>query len=325
MYGWNFLPVFKFPHALSDKQSASQTQDFVLDYDDGNSSKVLVHRPLDIHIEDPVLGHTGSISHEMSDHNDGEYSGKTIVAIGGGITSVRLTDVKADNMKSKFQFFTVLLPSFCRTASKFGYHYNFYLAYDSNDAVFSQHDLLVAFQNTFDSVKNVKCSSISMALHFVECHHTGHPAWAQNDAMMEAYLDGAEYFYRVNDDSRMQSSGWTQVFVDRLAAYEPPNVGVVGPKHSGGNELILTYDFVHRTHVDVFGFYYPRVFTDWYADDWITKVYLPDHSTKIRTILLVHTMKLGQRYKNDYSILPKLGERLKIDIRTLKRQVVWFT
>ena len=49
-------------------------------------------------------------------------------------------------------------------------------------------------------------------------------------------------------------------------------VGVVGPHHQGGNTGILTYDFVHRTHVDIFGFYYPRVFSDWFGDDWITKV-----------------------------------------------------
>ena len=39
-----------------------------------------------------------------------------------------------------------------------------------------------------------------------------------------------------------------------------------------GNIAILTHDFVHRTHVDIFGFYYPRVFTDWFADDWITGI-----------------------------------------------------
>jgi len=158
-----------------------------------------------------------------------------------------------------------------------------------------------------------------MALHFLECHHTGHPAWAQNDAMIEAYLDGSEYFYRVNDDSVMQTGGWTDVFVATLAAYDPPNTGVVGPKHAGGNQLILTYDFVHRTHVDLFGFYYPRVFTDWYADDWITKVYLPDHSTKIKTILLEHTMKLGQRYKNNYALFPMLEAQLKKDKKTVNR------
>lgn len=78
--------------------------------------------------------------------------------------------------------------------------------------------------------------------------------------------------------------------------YDPPNVGVVGPSHSGGNMAILTYDFVHKTHVDIFGFYYPRLFTDWWGDDWVTKVYLPGRMTKVKDIFLQHTLALGQRY-----------------------------
>ena len=56
---------------------------------------------------------------------------------------------------------------------------------------------------------------------------------------------------------------------------DPPNVGVTGPQHRGGNTGILTYDFVHTSHVDVFGFYYPRIFGAWYNDGWITCVYKP--------------------------------------------------
>ena len=38
-----------------------------------------------------------------------------------------------------------------------------------------------------------------------------------------------------------------------MQSFDPPNIGVVGPKHRGGNEGILTYDFVHRIHIDIFG------------------------------------------------------------------------
>ena len=47
-----------------------------------------------------------------------------------------------------------------------------------------------------------------------------------------------------------------------MERYDPQRVGVVGPKHSGGNVGILTYDFVNQTHADIFGFYNPRLFTD---------------------------------------------------------------
>lgn len=56
----------------------------------------------------------------------------------------------------------------------------------------------------------------------------------------------------------MLSMKWTERFIAQLESMTPPLVGVVGPTHSGGNTAILTYDFVHRRHVEIFGFYYPR-------------------------------------------------------------------
>jgi hypothetical protein len=322
-YDWKFVFVLKVRHVKAAiKPSADHIQEAVTQNDYGNSSRELVGHLVDAHYEDSPFRHASSISTDMSDDHDSDYSAKTVIGIGSGITSAGLKNVTADNIIWKFQFFTALLPSFCRTASKSGYQYNFYVAYDSNDAVFSQPNHLVAFQNAFtNSAKNATCPSNSMSLRLVECNHTGHPAWAQNDAMMEAYLDGSQYFYRLNDDSIMLSSGWTELFIDKLATYVPPNVGVVGPNHTGGNERILTHDFVHRTHVEVFGFYYPRVFTDWYADDWISNVYQPHHATKLQNVLMHHTKSLGRRYKNTLSVRSKLAARVKTDMITLIRQV----
>lgn len=104
---------------------------------------------------------------------------------------------------------------------------------------------------------------------------------------------------------RLATGNWTEAFIKVIDGYDPPHVGVVGPNHAGGNPTILTYDFVHRTHIDLFGFYYPRMFGDWSADWWITEVYQPNRSTKLDNVHLDHTMDLGQRYKNK-----ALGSRL---------------
>lgn len=93
-----------------------------------------------------------------------------------------------------------------------------------------------------------------------------------------------DYYYRVNDDTVMETTGWTEKFIDELERFNPPRVGVVGPWFREGNVVILTHDFVHRTHVDILGFYYPRVFTDWFADDWITGVYWPERCRKVQRI-----------------------------------------
>lgn len=193
-----------------------------------------------------------------------------------------------------FPLFAELLPSFCTTATP-GYSYHFYVAYDFTDVYFTDRITLLEFQRAFDSVK---CSNLTLTLHMVKCHHSGKPAWAQNDAMVQAYTDNMEYFYRVNDDTEMLSANWTDVFVNQLRQFNPPNVGVVGPYSYNGNVDILTYDFVHRTHLDIFGYYYPRQFPGWYADAWITNVYKKagNRSKKVTSVKVEHTMTQGTRY-----------------------------
>lgn len=223
------------------------------------------------------------------------------IAVGMGITS-RLRKGK-DGQSEKVHveellFFKTLMPSFCETASP-GFLYHFYIAFDFNDPYFSQIDQLKAFNEHFSHIRNTTCSRLThLGLNFVNCSHSRKPAWAQNDAMMSAYMDDNDYFYRINDDTKMKTKAWTEIFINKLLEYDPPNIGVVGPSHSGGNTNILTYDFVHRSHVDVFGFYYPRDFTDWHGDRWITEVYKPDRITKISSVKLKHTLSSGTRYKS---------------------------
>ena len=118
-----------------------------------------------------------------------------------------------------------------------------------------------------NTIKNT-CKSYNIDINYVKlikCNHNGKPAWAQSDAMMEAYLDGMDYGYRINDDTLLTSKGWTESFISVLESFDPPNVGVVGPTHSGGNNKILTYDFTSNKHIDIFGYHYPRLYTDWYG------------------------------------------------------------
>ena len=34
--------------------------------------------------------------------------------------------------------------------------------------------------------------------------------------------------------------------------------------------------------MDIFGFYFPEEIRNWYCDDWITKVYYPDHFYELK-------------------------------------------
>ena len=110
------------------------------------------------------------------------------------------------------------------------------------------------------------------------------------------------FLFRINDDTVFLTKNWTHALVNTLFGFSPTNIGVVGPSHYGGNQNIITYDFVHRMHVNIHGFYYPRFFTDWFADSWITDTYKRVYRmTKLKDVQLIHTMSTGQRYQEEKS------------------------
>ena len=254
------------------------------------------------------------------------FEGKGIkIGIGCAITTRGIfNDQDIDSKKSqiihekarqtlilKLPIFEDLLPSFCRTASN-SFMYKFFVGYDFNDPFLGSDHGHKDFQLAFKTLIQSTCSyDLHISLQLVKCDHTHQPARAQNDAMMAAYTDNMDYLYRVNDDTRMITPGWTEAFIQTLQGLNPPYIGVVGPSTTAkisDNTYILTYEFVHRTHVDIFGFYYPHMLTTWYADDWITHVYQPGRSVRLSDVLLEHTQKLGQRYQDGDNVLSELSE-----------------
>jgi len=155
-------------------------------------------------------------------------------------------------------------------------------------------------------------------LAFVECVNVlRKPGPVFNLVTAAAAADGADYFFRVNDDTEVLTPGWARLMADHLAALSPPNLGVVGPSGShdasasrmcrparlprppprpaqpalrppglsaaapAARRRMITHDFVHRTHLRVFGTYYPPVLSDWWMDDWISHVYPSGNALKL--------------------------------------------
>ena len=240
------------------------------------------------------------------------------VAIGCAITTRGQRDLTADKLTETLPFFRSLVATFCNTATR-GFDYHFYVAHDHIDPYFARPASHNEFRLAFHAAMRRSARGLNATLHLVECSHDGRPAWAQNDAMMAAYMDNRDYYYRVNDDTAMLTSGWTERFISQLEAYDPPNVGVAGPWFRDGNTAILTHDFVHRTHIDVFGYYYPRVFTDWFADDWITGVYSPGRCRKVPGTAIRHTMERGVRYVVHYEKASHVRVEVEIGRSLLRR------
>ena len=242
------------------------------------------------------------------------------IGIGCAITTRRSKNLSPHYIGQTAPLIRTMLSSFCKTAS-LNHDYHFYLTYDYDDRFFLQPHATDAFITTFIQTAKKLCpKAIVPELHLFYVAYSSKPAWAQNDAMMQAYLDGADYMFRVNDDVQLMNRNWTAEFILALQNSDPENVGVVGPKHLGGNEALITLDFVHRTHIDIFGFFYPREFLDWYADDWITAVYQP-RAYKSDTHKAIHTYELGTRYNHteirEPDLVMKTIDREKIVINRL--------
>ena len=135
------------------------------------------------------------------------------------------------------------------------------------------------------------------------------PGPAFNYMMAAAAQDGADYLYRVNDDTQFVTA-WLGDAVRKLRGFSPPNVGVVGPVCHEGKTTILTHDLVHRTHLSIFEHYYPPILSDWWMDDWITHVYGPTRMAKgpwlVRHRVDIH----GTRYEVNTQHEGRLGAEL---------------
>ena len=128
-----------------------------------------------------------------------------------------------------------------------------------------------------------------------------------NEVTRVAFEYGAEYIVRVNDDTEFLTPGWLSAGVQELRRMCPQNIGVVGPTCNDGNTRILTHDMVHKTHIEIFKNYYPPEFDNWWVDDWISMVYGPTRTLRLRQWgVKHHTAAHGQRYTTDQSQASKL-------------------
>ena len=115
-----------------------------------------------------------------------------------------------------------------------------------------------------------------------------------NRMMRKTYHDGAEFMVRINDDTEFGSTEWATKGIEMLASYDPPWVGVVGAVETNTKNIappanLLPHDFTHRVHMEIFhGEYYPSEFSNWYMDDWITRVYGKARTTKLLDWTLYH-------------------------------------
>lgn len=133
--------------------------------------------------------------------------------------------------------------------------------------------------------------------------------------------DHNDYFYQLGDDVELlpvpspqeaisvdtcatmdgKSTYWDVCFVETLKSQR--NIGVTGGmdiNHSKihGSNRFLTQAMVGRPHYDIFGFLYPTEFRNWYSDNWLSEVYMPDYF-RIDNVFLTTQPFVTPRYTPD--------------------------
>eukprot|EP00904_Undaria_pinnatifida_P000080 jgi/Undpi1/10072/HiC_scaffold_28.g12526.m1 len=224
--------------------------------------------------------------------------------------------------------FETFLSSTNWKAPKFRFHW--YLGFDVGDPIYDAPKAAKTLQRKFSAVARKEFhrqgvparampglwrDGLTLTLKSYEGMGNA-PSYVVSALIQDAYDDGCDYFYQINDDTNINSPDWAETFTGVLLANPlGPNVGVTGPTDTN-NRRILTHAFVHRTHIDVFGRYFPVAFKNWWSDDWISNVYgrehtLRDHQMTITHDVRAHKSDTNNRYMIDFEAQHALKNELQ--------------
>ena len=91
-----------------------------------------------------------------------------------------------------------------------------------------------------------------------------------NNVGREALAQGYDYIKILGDDIRMPSdTGWLGHFANKLKKNN--NIGFSAG--FSNNDQIPTQFLVHKTHFEIFNFFYPEEIPNWTCDDWLYQIY----------------------------------------------------
>ena len=210
----------------------------------------------------------------------------------------------------KIALFTLLLPSLVRTLDC-GFRYVYVMGYDVGDAYYDNKKGLDEVNAWF--TKEIELPMQALGIHITLAtvrvdNKVKKPGPVFLAMARRAYSLGADFFYRVNDDTEFRGH-WPKAFTEALMS-QPPPYGVIGPASLTSNLVILTHDFVHRTHMDIMQLdYYPVELPDWWMDNWISRVYGAKRTFYSEdAVVMHHTYAHGQRYevnRGNQKFLPK--------------------
>lgn len=162
--------------------------------------------------------------------------------------------------------YKILFKSFIKTYCK-DYEYHFYIGYDYNDRIFSNH------LNTKEEINKLFDFSINVKMIEYRDIKPGYLTIMWNVLFKQAYNDGCDFFFQCGDDIKFMTNGW---ITDCINVLNKNNmIGIAGPINN--NNKILTQVMFTRKHMDFFGHLFPEQIINWGCDDWYNYLYSPEY------------------------------------------------
>ncbi len=168
------------------------------------------------------------------------------------------------NIPQETYLYKITLDSFRKTYDS-GHIYTFYIGIDRLDKIYDNNDF-ISFFNHFIEHYFDNCS---IKFIYMDNIPKGYLSKMWNKLFKLAYLENNDYFFQCGDDIKFITKGWINDSISILNKNN--NIGLTGPMND--NLTILTQTFVHRKHMDIFGFYFPDEIINWCIDDWINLIY----------------------------------------------------
>lgn len=154
--------------------------------------------------------------------------------------------------------FKYLIPNLLEHKNDDSFVYHIYIGIDYNDNNF-EPEWIKDFPFQFSIVRysdNVK---------------KGHLTRMWNILFQYAYDDGCDYFYQCGDDIVVKEP-YLRRLVDKIDQH-PYKIGLTGLLNPINSRPIVTQAIVSRTHMKIFGYFFPEEIINWYCDDWISLIY----------------------------------------------------
>ena len=180
-------------------------------------------------------------------------------------------------------FFETLDPS----EDRFTFH--LYLGVDRGDACYDDAAILHELRAIVRAAcEETKCASpLYIHMPLVLPNTRGNTVFIWNQVLAAGYAAGAEYLYVASDDNRLGTPGFFSKLYDSLSSCKSvtlrlrnglrqhvhmSNVGIACP-HDDDDTWLCYQELVHRSHFTALGQFYPQVFMQYKADDWISETY----------------------------------------------------